>query len=425
MTKNLGNYERAYPMIWNQYLFLTSARERQEHRFEALILIASILIFIFFSLGLHTVSVYNYAALGSYILVFLIALYDIMPRKIMVPWVEKKDFDKKIKDPNKIAKQLVEEVYGHISEIGKIVDYRQKHLKWIIILILSGSLVPFITSFVINYGPLYSLFIGLSGAAVILFFYKKFGTKLTENQKRFQLVSTKSIKKTLRDIPHLILGFKYVWIAIILFCLVNVLLHILLWPSSLDYLTLSADRPWAFLPSAFVHWDSSHLFNNLWAFVGFGLVFVFVNMFGSMERKKYWSKFFFYLVFIGGILAGVIEFLARHFMGRHDTIAGSSGLVYASIGVLFASSLFISLSYLLDGFIKRGFFKNTRKLLDFALNIATFIFLFLYLTHDPSDFLSVGPKTGVFAHGYGFLLGFSISVILFFIARKLKTQTNA
>ncbi|GAI50545.1 unnamed protein product, partial [marine sediment metagenome] len=80
MTKKLGNYERAYPMIWNQYLFLASARERQEHRFEALILIASVLIFIFFSLGLHTVSVYNYVALGSYILVFLMRLPTIGER---------------------------------------------------------------------------------------------------------------------------------------------------------------------------------------------------------------------------------------------------------------------------------------------------------------------------------------------------------
>lgn len=44
MAKKVGNYERAYQMVWNQYLLLTSAREHQEHRFEVLVLIASILI---------------------------------------------------------------------------------------------------------------------------------------------------------------------------------------------------------------------------------------------------------------------------------------------------------------------------------------------------------------------------------------------
>lgn len=179
MTKKLGNYERAYGPIWNQYLFMARSREHQEHKLEVLVLLVSILIFTFFALGLHTYSVYNYVALGSYISVFVIALYDIMPRKIMVPWVEKEDFGKKISDPNKIAKQLVEEVYDHIGEIRKFVDYRQKHLKWIIILILFGSLVPFITASALEYGPLYALPIGLAGVAVIVFFYKKFGLKLT------------------------------------------------------------------------------------------------------------------------------------------------------------------------------------------------------------------------------------------------------
>lgn len=238
---------------------------------------------------------YNYVALGAYILVFLIALYDIMPRKIMVPWVGKEDFDKKLRNPNKIAKQLVEEVYEYIGEITKLVDYQQKHLKWIIVLLLAGSLVPFVTSFTTNYGLLYSFTIGIIGAAVILFFYKKFGTKLTSDKKRTKQAKVEIIKKTLHNVLHLILGFKHVWIALILFCSTVVLFHILLWPSSLDYLTLSAERWWALLPSAFVHWGLDHLFNNLWVFIGIGVIFVFVNMLGSIERKKYWSKTFLYV----------------------------------------------------------------------------------------------------------------------------------
>jgi len=425
MGQKLGNHERAYPMIWNQYLFLTSIRERQENRFEALILIASVLIFIFFSLGLHTISLYNYVALGAYILVFLIALYDILPRKIIVPWVGKEDFDKEIKDPNKIAKQLVEEVYGYIGEITKLVDYQQNHLKWIIVLLLAGSLVPFVSSFTMNYGLLYGLAIGMIGVAVILFFYKKFGTKLTNDKKRSQLVNIEIIKKTLRDVPNFFLGFKYIWIALILFCSTVVLFHILLWPSSLDYLTLSAERWWNLLPSAFVHWDLNHLFNNLWVFIESGVIFVFVNMFSSIDRKRYWSKIFLYVPLIGGIVAGGIELLARCLMGRNVTIAGASGIVYASIGVLFASSLYVSVSHIFDGSIKQ-ILRNTRRFFDFALNVAAFIFLFSILANNPGDFLSVGPKVGVFSHGYGFLLGLFTSYALFYnFARKQRGKISA
>lgn len=179
MTKKLGNYERAFEPIWNQYLLLVSSRKHQEHRLETLVLLASIFILTFFALGLHTLSVYNYVTLGSYILVFLIALYDIMPRKILVPWVEKEDFTKKISDPNKIAQQLVNEVYDHIGNVREFVKYRQKHQMWIIILILSGSLVPFITS-ILKYNTLSAVCICLAGALVILYFYIKFGSKLVE-----------------------------------------------------------------------------------------------------------------------------------------------------------------------------------------------------------------------------------------------------
>lgn len=127
---------------------------------------------------------------------------------------------------------------------------------------------------------------------------------------------------------------------------------------------------------------------------------------------------------IGGIVAGGIELLARYLMGRHDTVAGASGIVYASLGVLFASSLYVSVSHIFDGSIKQ-ILRNMRRLLDFALNATIFIFLVSILTSNPSDFLSVGPKAGVFSHGYGFLLGL-ISIALFYnFTRKQRGKISA
>jgi len=349
MTKKLGKYERVYGPIWNQYLFLTSVRERQEHRFEVLVLLASILIFIFFALGLHALSVYNYVALGSYILVFLIALYDIMPRGIMVPWVEKEDLDKKISDPNKIAQQLVEEVYEYIKEVRELVKYRDGHQKWIIILILFGSLVPFVTS-ALEYGILYALCIGLVGVAVILFFYQKFGSKLTDNKKHLmakekrllKLVPTpsESIKKSIVDIskkPH----FKrdlFLLVAVIPFILS---LLFLLPTSTKDQLILHKDSPqiYTLFTNHFIHKEADHFFNNIASYTVLIMPIYLLNLQAGQRRK-------FYLMMLSSftLLPFLLSFLDLLIPARESL--GFSGIVAAFVGFLpYSLSSYLKKSY--------------------------------------------------------------------------------
>ncbi len=246
-------------------------------------------------------------------------------------------------------------------------------------------------------------------------------------KRRSTKADAKNIKRIVCTIPpHLLLGFKYIWTSLIIFCLVNIVFHILLWPSSWDYLTLSADRWWAFTPSVFVHNDSAHLFSNLWVFIEFIAIFVIVNAYSGVEKKERWSKIFLYVIFVAGIAAGAIQLLAGHLAGRQVNIGGSSGIVYASIGVLFAFSLCTSLSYFSVLISRRVSFKNFQRFFDFLLSMAVLGFLFLSLSLNPRDFLGIAPKVGAYSHGYGFLLGIFGSLILFYLfTRKIKSQTSS
>ena len=229
-----------------------------------------------------------------------------------------------------------------------------------------------------------------------------------------------SIRSVLIWILRQCSGFSYVWIALILFCVPVILLHVLLWPSSLDYLSLSPDRWWALISSAFIHRDLAHLFNNLWAFVRYTVSFVFVNLLGSVERKRYWSKTFLCVSFVGGIIAGGIELLARMPTGWNGTIVGASGIVYSAIGVLFASVLIVSTFYVRIFLTKQGRRLGLRNVADLLLNVLVLVFIVLELITSTEKFLSFSPKAAVYSHSYGFVIGFCISLALFFNFQNKK-----
>ncbi|MFZ3076950.1 MAG: hypothetical protein WA139_00675 [Candidatus Aenigmatarchaeota archaeon] len=172
MTKNEKYlYERTYNAIWNQYLFLTSSRERIEHKFEILLILVGIVVATFFQLELYK-NFLNYFPLILYLIIFLLALYNVLPRSITVPWVSKEEF-KKYKNTELVHKQLVEECYKHIDDMNRYLDFKKNHLRVLIVLFLFSSLFPIIT-FLSGYSFILGFVSFILVVSLVICFYRLF-----------------------------------------------------------------------------------------------------------------------------------------------------------------------------------------------------------------------------------------------------------
>ncbi|KXB03299.1 hypothetical protein AKJ45_01950 [candidate division MSBL1 archaeon SCGC-AAA261F19] len=178
----LETYERVFDQIWRQYTFFAEKRERQERKFEITILLVSILSFLLFTLTNPLSQWWSTVSLGCYGLAFVFSFFFIMPRKIWIPWIGKKEFYRKISRPEKISKQLITEVYGFVSHINELVNKRNSYLELIHILILIGSAFPFAIHIVeISPQPFLTGILVLGWACLgIIYFDSMFGSLLTE-----------------------------------------------------------------------------------------------------------------------------------------------------------------------------------------------------------------------------------------------------
>ena len=224
-------------------------------------------------------------------------------------------------------------------------------------------------------------------------------------------------------------GFRSVGLAFTIFSLVNIAIYLLIFlhPPLLKGLWLSADRPWGIVTSAFVHRDLGHLVSNLREFVFAAGFFVVVNLHNRVRARRYSSRIFLWLIFLSGFAANGIEFLAWHWGGVSGVHSwGASGVVYAGIGVLLASTLCNFPAHMrnFDKARRRRPRRGKRKLrrkFDWSLvrstagllSMTLALTLLVLLFWNPGAFLSVGPGVNVLAHGLGFLLGFAPSMLLF------------
>lgn len=216
------------------------------------------------------------------------------------------------------------------------------------------------------------------------------------------------------------LGFKWIWVAILTFCVPSLLVHIFFWPSSTVFLSLSASNPLAIFTSPFVHTDLTHFFNNLVLFLSFIFFFVVVNLSKKREKRRYPSKVFFGTAILVGIfVSGPAELIYRSSIGEAVRVMGSSGIVYAALGVLLTSCL-VNLLFSHGRRVKeilKNELRPTRPgerflfYIDFAFNLAILCVVILWVFSP--DFLGVGPKIGKIAHASGFLAGFVISFFFF------------
>lgn len=98
------------------------------------------------------------------------------------------------------------------------------------------------------------------------------------------------LKEKLQEDFHALSDFKWVWVSLVSVCGISPLVHAFWWPSALKFLSLSIDKPWGLITSAFVHKDLDHLFGNLWPFIAGALVFVGLNSYGDGNRRRNSSR---------------------------------------------------------------------------------------------------------------------------------------
>lgn len=172
MKKENDLHERTYNAIWNQYLYLASQRERFEHKFEILLVLTGIYVAVFFQLGLYRTHFLNYLPLFVSFLIFILALYRIIPRKFTVPWVSKEEFDE-YQNSEKVHKQLVEECYRFIDEINHVKARETFYLKIITLSLLFSVLFP-IGVETYNYSIWLCVAVFLLMVVLEIIFYEKF-----------------------------------------------------------------------------------------------------------------------------------------------------------------------------------------------------------------------------------------------------------
>ncbi len=215
-------------------------------------------------------------------------------------------------------------------------------------------------------------------------------------------------------------GFRQMGIALIIFLAINfaVFISVLLCPALVEWLWLSADRPWGILTSAFTHAELSHLVSNLHGFVFAAILFIMVNMIDRRKIRRRKSKAFFIIAFFAGIGANILEYpLALASPGDYSW--GASGVVYGAFGVLMASAVLTFPAHLKIISKDRWRMAKRRKsrkwllydrkslrALSSVFSVALLISFLFLIIFDTGTFLSVGPGVDVFAHALGFFLGF-------------------
>ena len=220
----------------------------------------------------------------------------------------------------------------------------------------------------------------------------------------------------LRTMRQKLAGFRLLGLASALFVLVNLAVFALLSlrPGLLEGIWLSADRPWGIVTSIFTHVDAPHLLGNLGFFLLYCLLFMGVSWNDDQKSRRDSSRIFLAVALAAGIITNVVEFLA-YWYPRGITRPGSwgaSGVVYASGGVLLAFSLH-NIPLLVQRIQKA---RRSRKrvgrwqLFVTVLPVIVIIWMFVCIQ---SGF---GYGLAGVAHGLGFLLGFSMGVVLWALA---------
>ena len=185
-------------------------------------------------------------------------------------------------------------------------------------------------------------------------------------------------------------------------------------PFLIQYLCTTQTTPWGIITSIFVHRDLNHFMSNMISLLLYTALFIFTNMNLSEHEKKRRSVFFLRVVFLSATLANVGWII----VAPNIFSAGSSGAVYASLGIMFGFSLINS--------IPSSFQKEVLRqhLHDFCRisNISVFVVFFFWIMLNIEIFLSIAPNVNVFAHGMGFNISLFLVLVNFLLLPKKHNE---
>lgn len=144
-------YTKIYSACWNQYIFLMAERERYERKLEAILIVAGVLSVPYISANLILQGVWNLVGFGCLVLLYIVALISIIPRQVVIPWVQKHEFEKYLKnrDSEALHKQLVEEANDWIDQINHYRKLMSPLLRTSMNLLILASAIPVI-NFIYN-----------------------------------------------------------------------------------------------------------------------------------------------------------------------------------------------------------------------------------------------------------------------------------
>jgi len=137
-------FSKIYSASWNQYIFLMEDRARCEKRFETILVLAGILVLVYFNLELHNINIFNQLGLAFLAVIYIVALYSIIPRKMWVPWVGELEFKKyrSNKDSEGFHKQLVVETNKLVGQLGHYRKRMNLYTRLCINFLLASSAMP-------------------------------------------------------------------------------------------------------------------------------------------------------------------------------------------------------------------------------------------------------------------------------------------
>ncbi len=183
-----------------------------------------------------------------------------------------------------------------------------------------------------------------------------------------------------------------------------------LFPPLLPLFSLSRSHPWGVLTALFTHADLGHLLTNLFSLAAFSLLFLLLHFPRRVEVREGLSLAFSFTLFLAGVGVNLVDFLARWLSGSPSTSCGSSGMVYAAMGMVMVSSLYNLLLFSRLSLRHPTF--RLPLLLAAAPSAAVLLAFSTELLLRPSSFFSVSPSTNVQAHVLGFLYGAVIFTLM-------------
>lgn len=203
-----------------------------------------------------------------------------------------------------------------------------------------------------------------------------------------------------------LLDFQPIFLTFILILAVSAVICVASFESpSLNYvLAASLKTPWGIVTSLFVHGGGiEHLTSNMLALFSSFLLFALSNSSFSDTEKKRRILFLLIAVFSTAIVSNLFCII----LVPRISSTGSSGMVFASQGVLMAFSLSNSFEISRLGTCNK---KDRKSLLTICLmNLLVFSSFFLQILLIPRIFLNVAPNVNVFVHSVAFLCSFCLA----------------